>query len=84
MRLRSAVDKAVSNRETYVNKFCFNLDKDITELGKEVKEIKTEGQVWRYYASSNMAIFSHRHYKAGHLFCMQHLSDTLLTLCRTL
>ncbi len=45
MRLRTVVDKAVSNRETYVNKFCSNLDKDIQELGKEAKEIKNLAQV---------------------------------------
>ncbi len=45
MRLRSAVDKAVSDRETYVNKFCNNLDRDIVELGKDLKEVKTQAQV---------------------------------------
>ena len=45
MRLRAAVDKAASNREQYVDKFCNNLDRDITELGKEVKEIKNQAQV---------------------------------------
>ena len=45
MRLRAAVDKAGSNREQYVDKFCNNLDRDITELGKEVKEIKNQAQV---------------------------------------
>lgn len=45
MRLRAAVDKAVSNREQYVDKFCNNLDRDITDLGKEVKEIKNQAQV---------------------------------------
>ena len=45
MRLRSAVDKAVSDREKYVDKFCNHLDRDIVELGKEVKEIKNQSQV---------------------------------------
>lgn len=45
MRLRAAVDKAASNREQYVDKFCNHLDRDITELGKEVKEIKNQAQV---------------------------------------
>lgn len=49
MRLRAAVDKAASNREQYVDKFCNNLDRDITELGKEVKEIKNEAQVIYMY-----------------------------------
>ena len=39
------MDKAASNREQYVDKFCNNLDRDITELGKEVKEIKNQAQV---------------------------------------
>ena len=45
MRLRAAVDKAAGNREQYVDKFCNNLDRDILELGKEVKEIKSQAQV---------------------------------------
>ena len=44
-RLRTAVDKAVSNREQYIHKFCTHLDRDIEELDKEAKEIKNEGQV---------------------------------------
>ena len=43
--LRTSVDKAVSSREQYVDKFCRHLDQDITELGKEAKEIKNEAQV---------------------------------------
>ncbi len=39
------MDKATSNREQYVDKFCHNVDKDITELGKEVKDIKNQGLV---------------------------------------
>ena len=39
------MDKAVSNREKYVDKFCNSLDRDITELGKEVTEIKNMAQV---------------------------------------
>ena len=46
MRLRSAVDKASSNRDKYVDKFCFCLDRDITELAKEVKEVKNQAQVY--------------------------------------
>ena len=44
-RLRSAVDKAVSNRERYVDKFCSHLNKDISELSHEVKDIKNDAQV---------------------------------------
>ena len=45
MRLRTAVDKATSSREQYVDKFCHHLGKDITELGRDVKEIKNQGLV---------------------------------------
>ena len=45
MRLRTAVDKATSSRDQYVDKFCNHLDKDITELGRDVKEIKNQAQV---------------------------------------
>ena len=43
--LRSSVDKAVSQREQNIQKFCAHLDKDIEELGREVKEIKNQAQV---------------------------------------
>ena len=43
--LRNSVDKGVSQRDQYINKFCRMLDKDIVELGKEVKAIKNEAQV---------------------------------------
>ena len=39
------MDRAVSDREKYVDKFCNCLDRDITELGKEVTEIKNLAQV---------------------------------------
>ena len=42
--LRSSVDKIMSTREQYIDKFCRNLDRDIMELAKEVKEIKNEAQ----------------------------------------
>ncbi len=41
------MDKATSNREQYIDKFCRHLDKDITELGHDVKEIKNDSQVSR-------------------------------------
>ena len=46
--VRSSVDRVVSSREQYIDKFCRNLDRDITDLGKEVKDIKNEAQVKRY------------------------------------
>ena len=39
------MDKAASNREQYIDKFCRHLDKDIVELGQDVKEIKNDSQV---------------------------------------
>ena len=42
------MDKASSNRDKYVDKFCFCLDRDITELAKEVKEVKNQAQVHVY------------------------------------
>ena len=41
------MDKATSNREQYVSKFCHHLDQDIAALTKEVKEIKSQAQVLR-------------------------------------
>ncbi|CAK8691447.1 unnamed protein product [Clavelina lepadiformis] len=42
--VRNAIDKSVSERDANIDKFCNHLDKDIAELGKEVKLIKQEGQ----------------------------------------
>ena len=41
----NCIDKALADRDANVDKFCSHLDKDITELGKEVKEVKQESQV---------------------------------------
>lgn len=43
--LRNSVDKGVGQRDQYISKFCRMLDKDIIELGKDVKAIKNEAQV---------------------------------------
>jgi len=43
--VRNAIDKSVSERDANIDKFCSHLDKDIAELGKEVKAIKQESQV---------------------------------------
>lgn len=43
--VRNAIDKALAERDTNVDKFCTHLDKDIAELTKEVKEIKQDAQV---------------------------------------
>lgn len=42
--VRNAIDKAVSERDANIDKFCNHMDKDIAELGKEVKAVKEEGQ----------------------------------------
>ena len=43
--LRTSVDRVASSREQYIDKFCRHLDGDITDLDKEVKDIKNEAQV---------------------------------------
>lgn len=43
--VRNAIDKAVSERDANIDKFCNHMDKDISELGKEVKSVKEESQV---------------------------------------
>jgi len=48
LNLRNVVDKAVSNRDVYVEKFRQLLDKDIDELVKDVKAIKRDCQVNTY------------------------------------
>ena len=40
----NCIDKALADRDSNVDKFCTHLDKDIAELGKEVKEVKQESQ----------------------------------------
>ncbi|KAK7497834.1 hypothetical protein BaRGS_00010968 [Batillaria attramentaria] len=42
--VRNAIDKALAERDANIDKFCTHLDKDIAELGKEVKEVKQEAQ----------------------------------------
>ena len=43
--VRSAIDKALADRDQNLDKFCTRLDKDIALLGKEVKSIKQQAQV---------------------------------------
>lgn len=43
--VRNAIDKSLTERDANIDKFCTHLDKDIAELGKEVKEVKQEAQV---------------------------------------
>ncbi|XP_059155726.1 dynein axonemal heavy chain 6-like isoform X2 [Physella acuta] len=42
--VRNAIDKSLTERDSNIDKFCNHLDKDIAELGKEVKEVKQEAQ----------------------------------------
>ena len=43
--VQNAIDKSLAERDSNIVKFCSHLDKDINELGKEVKEVKQESQV---------------------------------------
>lgn len=43
--VRNAIDKSLAERDQNVDKFCTSLDKDIAQLGKEVKAVKQEAQV---------------------------------------
>ncbi|EDV29711.1 uncharacterized protein TRIADDRAFT_18356 [Trichoplax adhaerens] len=42
--VRNAIDKAVSDRDANLEKFCDHLDKDISELRLEVNQIKSKAQ----------------------------------------
>lgn len=61
--LQNSVDTILSSREKYIDKLCHHLDKDITELGKEVIEIKNEAQVSQYTVA---------HYRG---LCYYHLTE---------
>lgn len=43
--VRNAIDKSLAERDQNVDKFCTSLDKDIADLGKELKQVKQEAQV---------------------------------------
>ena len=40
----NCIDRALADRDADVDRFCTHLDKDIAELGKELKEVKAESQ----------------------------------------
>ncbi|XP_039271711.2 dynein axonemal heavy chain 6-like [Styela clava] len=42
--VRNVIDKAVSERDANIDKFCNHMDKDIAELAKEVKAVKQDSQ----------------------------------------
>jgi len=41
----NVIDKVSAERDSNVKKFCQSLDKDIAELGRELKEIKSQANV---------------------------------------
>ena len=43
--VRNSIDKSLAERDQNVDKFCTSLDKDIADLGKEVKQVKQDAQV---------------------------------------
>lgn len=42
---RNSIDKALTERDSNINKFCTLLDKDIASLTEQVRDIKAEAQV---------------------------------------
>uniref|UniRef100_A0A673W197 Dynein axonemal heavy chain 6 n=1 Tax=Salmo trutta TaxID=8032 RepID=A0A673W197_SALTR len=42
--VRNAIDKAVGEKDANVDKFCIHLQRDITDLNKEVKRVKQQAQ----------------------------------------
>ncbi|XP_040273964.1 dynein heavy chain 6, axonemal [Bufo bufo] len=44
LAVRNTIDKSVGERDSSIEKFCRSLDKDITELNKEVKDVKQQSQ----------------------------------------
>ncbi|XP_064860607.1 dynein axonemal heavy chain 6-like [Oncorhynchus nerka] len=42
--VRNAIDKAVGEKDANVDKFCVHLQRDITDLNKEVKRVKQQAQ----------------------------------------
>lgn len=59
--LRSSVDRVMSQREQYIDKFCRFLDKDIVALRKELKGVKNEAQVLKYIYTDIYSISVHVH-----------------------
>ncbi|KAG7458844.1 hypothetical protein MATL_G00224900 [Megalops atlanticus] len=43
-KVRSAIDKAVGEKDANISKFCQNLQHDIAELNKEVRRVKEQAQ----------------------------------------
>jgi len=43
--VRNAIDKSLAERDQNVDRFCSALDKDIADLGKQVKQVKQAAQV---------------------------------------
>ena len=43
--VRNAIDKSLAERDQNVDRFCSALDRDIEDLGKQVKQVKQAAQV---------------------------------------
>lgn len=43
--VRNSIDKSLAERDQKVDKFCSALDRDIADLGKQVKQVKQAAQV---------------------------------------
>ena len=43
--VRNSIDKSLAERDQNVDKFCSALDRDIADLGKQVKQVKQAAQV---------------------------------------
>ena len=57
--IRNAIDKALGEKDANVDKFCVHLQRDITDLNKEVKRVKQQAQVSRGQGSTFRCIVSH-------------------------
>ena len=51
--VRNAIDKSLAERDQNVDRFCSALDKDIADLGKQVKQVKQAAQVICFLFSSD-------------------------------
>ena len=60
-----SLDKALSNREQNLSKFCAHLDKDIDKLAEGAKDIKDQAQVCTYYTTDVPYVSSLESYHIG-------------------
>jgi hypothetical protein len=52
----NCIDKALAERDNNLKKFCQSLDKDIAELGRELKEVKRDSQVNSYHIKVHLQL----------------------------